>query len=62
MGGRIGRLVEIDYSTANIVLDRTLERRAAIGERGVMTRANIELVIILTEKVMRFKRSICNHK
>ena len=57
MGGRIGRLVEIDYSTANIVLDRTLERRAAIGERSVMTRANIELVIILTEKVMR-----CNHK
>lgn len=47
---RVGGLVEVDDTVAHVVVERALERRAAIGNRRVVTRANIELVKVLLER------------
>ena len=43
----VGRLVQVDDATANILCNGPLERRAARRQRRVVPRANVQLVIVL---------------
>ena len=44
VGGGIGRFVQVDESRANVVLNGTFERRAAVRKRRVMIRSDVEFV------------------
>lgn len=50
MGGRIGRLVQVDDSIPDIIIKGAFERRMASRDRGVVTGADIELVVIFEEE------------
>lgn len=49
MRGRIGRLVQVDDSIPDIIIKGAFERRMASRDRGVVTSADIELVVILEQ-------------
>ena len=50
MGGRVGRLVEVDDAVAEVLGEGALERRVAGGERGVVAGADVEAVVVLEEE------------
>mmetsp|Transcript_944 Transcript_944/g.1207 ORF Transcript_944/g.1207 Transcript_944/m.1207 type:complete len:241 (+) Transcript_944:1720-2442(+) len=48
--GGVGGLVKIDYTVAYVVEDWALERRAAVRDRRVVPRADVELVVVLEQQ------------
>jgi hypothetical protein len=68
VGGRVGRFVEVDHTAAHIVVDGTLQRRAAVGQRSVVSSADIELVIVLggverhSKKIANEQNAMCSPK
>jgi hypothetical protein len=40
-------LVQINHAITNVFVERTFQRRAATRNRRVMTRTNIELIVVL---------------
>ena len=47
VGGRVGRFVEVDDPVSNVLLKRSLQRRATSRNRSVMPSANMQFVIVL---------------
>nr|CAB3455082.1 unnamed protein product [Digitaria exilis] len=50
VGGRVGWLVEVDDAVAEVLGEGALERRVAGGERGVVSGADVEAVVVLQEQ------------
>ena len=50
VGGGVGRLVNVDDAGADVVLDGSLQGRAAVWDGGEMGRSHIELIPALQEK------------
>ncbi len=47
VGGRIGRLIKINHTILDVLLQRPLQGRATSRDGGIMARAHMQLVIIL---------------
>jgi hypothetical protein len=48
--GRVGRLIEVDDTRADVLLEVALQRRAAIGDGSEVASANEKLLVVLEEK------------
>jgi hypothetical protein len=49
----VGRLVQIDDTRLDVLLQRTLQRRVTGRNRRVVTSANVQLVIVLRNTIPR---------
>lgn len=49
MGGRVCRLVEVDDTVLEVLLDGTLQWGTTCGERGVVAGADVEALVVLQE-------------
>lgn len=50
VGGGVRGLIKIDDTIANVVIERALQGRVAIGQRSVVASAHVKLIVVLKRR------------